>query len=625
MAKWISESTNGFSDEGPRSHNENFESDPLGYVGSEPVQNILDAVNPKLDLPARAVYCLEEWEQSEFPDLAGLRKHFENCKKSNKASKVTMEVCRKALKVLGKKYIPVLKIQDFNTTGVRGPVDERDSPWRTLVIATGDSKKTSAVDEQGALGSFGLGKYAPFVCSDLRTVLYSTKADDGNEAFQGVALIPSYQFGPTYKDTTQGRVLYGEKGEPLIGEKVPKKFKRTALGTDLYILGFNGDDDWEDEILESVVKKFFVGIYEGLLEVKVQNTSLTRSTLPPVMKRFAQETKSFKTDEYFKALTSDREDLHFFEDYADEKDALELFLLPGQQFHKRVAMVRRSGMTIYPKKFSVGPQPFSGVFIARGKEINSSLQRLEDATHESWKMKRDKKGPGIDAYRRVIEWVGEKINESLGFDLTESEDLYDTELTDIISIDDEESEAADSSKKESEEGTDQDRSGEGAEKGKVAEDTKVTIVPPKPRPLTAPDERKLKPGFPPEPGPEPGPGPNPDNPRPGPSDEPGPGVRKEVPLDDVRMWFRKETERWCVLLTPLETGTGYLAFDEHGDNIRESETQIKEFWVAGASTPQKPSKKGLGPVNLVKGERLQVEFVLRKARKSRLEVAAYED
>jgi hypothetical protein len=624
MAKWNYGSTNGYSDDGPKGHGEHFKHrEKLTYIGSEPVQNILDAKKPGLNLPAKAEYCLEKWKTSDIPGVQTLRKHFEDCRVSNKSSVPTQEVCDKALAVLGEESIRVLKIQDFNTTGVRGPVDQRNSPWHSLVIATGDSKKTSAVDEMGALGSFGLGKFASFVCSDLQTVLYSTKADDGNEAFQGVALVPSYQFGESYKETTIGRILYGQESDPLLGEKIPKKFRRTEQGTDLYVLGFMADKDWEDKVLKAVILKFLVAVYQGGLEVKIGKTSLTRSTLLPLVKKFEQKDKKFRVSQYLKAFTSNEEEVfHFRTSYEDEEDALELFLLPGEDSDKRVAMVRKTGMTI-EARFYDAPRPYSGVLIANKPNINLYLQRLENPTHDNWSMTRDRGGPGETALRFVHAWVKEKLEEAFGLESKDFENFDDKEFN-WFSIDENDSEPGDSTwNGQSDKGEDPQQSDGGPKKGKVSDDTTVTPISPKPEPPRIIDDRILKPGFPPILDGE-GPWEH-DGDRPfGPSDESGPGRRKQVKLaNDYRFIRRKDKGRYALQVTPLKSGTGYISIGKRGDEVNEA-AQINEFWRAGASASELSTEMGLGPFTFVKGEKLKLEFALKKDGQCRFEVRAYE-
>lgn len=84
--------------------------------------------------------------------------------------------------------INVLRISDFNTTGLLGvnQFNNEKSPWYSLMHGSGESSKG---ESEG--GSKGVGKYATFVNSLVRTVFYSTKAKDGESGHQGISYLCS--------------------------------------------------------------------------------------------------------------------------------------------------------------------------------------------------------------------------------------------------------------------------------------------------------------------------------------------------------------------------------------------------------------------------------------------------
>ncbi len=85
---------------------------------------------------------------------------------------------KKALEMLESgDEIKALSITDLETTGTRDiePAEGAVSPWEALTNSEGHSVKPSGAN----LGSFGLGKHAPFASTPLRTVLYSTCYETG--------------------------------------------------------------------------------------------------------------------------------------------------------------------------------------------------------------------------------------------------------------------------------------------------------------------------------------------------------------------------------------------------------------------------------------------------------------
>lgn len=96
--------------------------------------------------------------------------------------------------------IPCLRVSDRSTTGLRG------DNWLALVKKQGVSHKPEL---EGAGGSFGIGKYAPFVVSAPRTVFYWTCYQENGketEKFQGKSVLMSHD---SEEGETQGTGFYG--------------------------------------------------------------------------------------------------------------------------------------------------------------------------------------------------------------------------------------------------------------------------------------------------------------------------------------------------------------------------------------------------------------------------------
>ena len=85
--------------------------------------------------------------------------------------------------------ITILRISDHNTWGLSGAdqPDNTNMPWTALVMSEGASSK----DGTGG-GSFGIGKFAAFANSKIRTVFYSTLDSTGKQASQGLSILASF-------------------------------------------------------------------------------------------------------------------------------------------------------------------------------------------------------------------------------------------------------------------------------------------------------------------------------------------------------------------------------------------------------------------------------------------------
>ena len=175
----------------------------------------------------------------------------------------------KAIDVFNQDFIDVLCISDFNTTGLTGSDKDYNSAWQNLVKSSGVSNKGGTSG-----GSFGIGKSAPFACSDLRTVFYSTIDNQGLKAFQGIARLVSFKKKKFIGDdpTTTRIGYYGVKEKnSAIREciSITNDFTRKDVGTDVFILGFSKKSDWKDEIIISVLDDFLYSVYNNKLIVKV--------------------------------------------------------------------------------------------------------------------------------------------------------------------------------------------------------------------------------------------------------------------------------------------------------------------------------------------------------------------
>ncbi len=265
---------NGLNDPGI----ETFKDNPLASLAREILQNSKDAVPNSSTKPVEVHFQRLDLPLADFPGLKEFKLSLESCLAFWKNSAQTVAFFKEALRVLNGPTVPVLKISDFNTTGLTVGKDggDRDSSWFRLTKAVGSSDKSA-----GKLGSFGIGKHAPYACSNLRTVFYGTKDSEGAVAFQGVSKLVSH-LTPA-KKTTQGPGYFGVKkgNKPVLAfDGVAQLFERKRVGADVYIMGFHDFPDWESKIIKSVIESFFLAIHEETLIVKIGKTTLNKLSLP---------------------------------------------------------------------------------------------------------------------------------------------------------------------------------------------------------------------------------------------------------------------------------------------------------------------------------------------------------
>ena len=160
-----------------------FDGAPLSSLAREVIQNSVD----ERDDPTKPVHITFELQDIFASEIGGreLAQHLDECIGDWGSDQKAREALQRARTVLDNEKISFLGVLDRNTTGLA------DEKWRGLVKMTGASFKRS----EGAGGSFGVGKAAPFTVSPLRTVFYWSafrEQDRLVEQFQGKAVLVSH-------------------------------------------------------------------------------------------------------------------------------------------------------------------------------------------------------------------------------------------------------------------------------------------------------------------------------------------------------------------------------------------------------------------------------------------------
>lgn len=345
---------------------ETFKGTPIKSLAREICQNSLDA---RLDnsQPARIEFETFEIDPKTIPDAGNLKDVFNRClefwkvQDSNQARKFFNQ----AIKDMNRTSIKCLRISDFNTSGLTGSHEEYNSPWCNLTKSSGTSNKSG-----GRGGSFGIGKFAPFACSSLRTVFYSTYDINKTSASQGVSRLTTFK--NKKGDTTQGIGFYGnDKNTPMYNQySLNPKYSRpdNSTGTDIFIAGFTGEKNWEHQMVASILDGFLYAIYTGALVVDVDGIAISKDTLPELMTSHKEYFKEH-ADEYYRVLTDDEKARSFSLELSDDPETsgtLTLRLMIEPTFNRRVAMIRQTGMKIKDKGNINGIVPFAGTLLIEG-------------------------------------------------------------------------------------------------------------------------------------------------------------------------------------------------------------------------------------------------------------------
>lgn len=427
-----SDQWNGFNDSGI----ETFSGSPIRHLAREVNQNSLDAAKSASD-PVRVTLKLIHVDTAAIPGVEELRKTISLCKVAagNESEKARL-FFDNAANELKKKKVAVLEICDFNTKGMTGP-SANGTPFFAFTKASGQSKKPG----EDSTGSFGIGKFAPYAVSKLRTVFVSTVFEDEegkhHQLTQGKSILMSHDDGSTRR---QGTGFWGiaARCQPLAGlsEDIPSWIQRaeseaalpSSLGTKLTILAFDNAPGWQDSLAVSVAENFFGAINAGKLEVEIDDTHiLNKDTIASF----------FESDQIKAALAKDKDEPEQFENCSNYLAALqdgteiivetseqkdlglcELRILINEALPKKVCFLR-NGMFISDTLSVPGLKSFSdfkefvAVLECKSKKGSALLRAMEPPRHDDFESARlptrEDQRKGQRALKDLATWIREML------------------------------------------------------------------------------------------------------------------------------------------------------------------------------------------------------------------------
>jgi hypothetical protein len=333
--------------------------------------------------------------------------------------------------------------------------------------ATGLSKKEMHEDDTG-LGSYGIGKFAPFAVSQLRTVFVSTVYRDGKtykQLTQGKALLTSHV--DAKNKTHQGTGYWGLRQNcmPVEGSQsdIPKWLERSpkgtklskTLGTTFYVLGFNGIENWEKILIASVLENFFGAIWRGKLTVKVGKVLITKETINELFDKpdwdgylegMKGEPEAFNNARHFLRTLVGTEEIFVETQENRELGLCEVRIAVGEGMPKRVAVLR-NGMFItdqmdHLKRFG-DYKEFVAAVECQNKKGNALLRDMEPPKHNDFEPERlppDDLPNGQRALFELARWVREMLKRHARDPVADVSDVQ--ELADYFADDSPEDQSA---------------------------------------------------------------------------------------------------------------------------------------------------------------------------------------
>ena len=427
----------GFKDSGLA----HFSGLPLSSLARETIQNSLDARISEID-PVHVSFELIHVKPNHIGGYE-LMNAIDACIEAAEKydDKNAKDELHKARDMLRQKKIPCLVVSDQNTTGLL------DKNWHALIKMQGLSQKAGV---EGAGGSYGIGKHAPFAVSVLRTVFYWTYYEKemsdnlgslGREYLQGKSILMSHR--DVDNNTTQGTGFYGikencerieDQDEILECFRMRDNHNGPICGTKLLIAGFSLSGNWYDQIASSVISNYFYAIAKGKLKVTID---LDANEDPDLV-----EINSSSIEKWFDRLLSDsyEEDDPVLERARSYWSLLEegwepiekqdqdlghckLWIRVAEEdtLPSRVALIRGTGMLVTDMQRNLlrfnGFRNFTAVCLFEDPKGNELLRGMENPQHDKFEPQRLPEGEQIKgrrALKRITLWIRKEIQKKAG-------------------------------------------------------------------------------------------------------------------------------------------------------------------------------------------------------------------
>jgi hypothetical protein len=394
-SKWRFPGNNFTTDNGlDTADMETFKKDAISSLAREVCQNSIDAKSISKEGPVKVVFKSFIIDKKEVPGHEDILNQIHRCIDTWKSNKKIHNQLNEMLSHLQKKDIYCLRISDFNTTGLIGVNDSKDdkSPWRSLIHGSGISDKGETSG-----GSKGIGKFATFVNSHFNTVFYNTITEKNEIGFEGICKLCSANMEGT-SEKTQGVGYYGSstRNEPINSLlSLDRSFKRSLndAGSDLYIIGFKNQKDWEIDIISKILDSFISAIVFETFEFAVNNIVVNNETLRKII-----FDSSLISNKYKKSIVSQylllTDKVNRIEETItiDGLGTAKLFLMEFNQNNEELAtndcvMIRYPYMKIKDIK-KISTLPCSAMCIIENNKLNSILRNTENPQHTDWEFKR---------------------------------------------------------------------------------------------------------------------------------------------------------------------------------------------------------------------------------------------
>lgn len=383
-------------------------------VTRELIQNSIDAKNPSASGPVHVEFDLKKMSVTDIPDHENLARHIRAAAKGMNVDKNNKRLSN-VLESFENGMIPVLRVGDYNTTGLTGSESKSDlgSPLGALTRGNGIS-----AGKNDAGGSFGVGKSAGLAASSLRTELWTTRTIDSSESIlAGLSYLATHDDPgnpniPDDRRMADGHFILKNDTDDFHYFRAPSirigPFDARVLpGTDTYILGYLDDGDTNlEHIRHAVVDNFMAAIYRGELVVTIGEWTLDRTTIENECRKDPAEL-AFLTALREEPIVDNIQGLGEVRLYVNLDDTLEKNLFTN--------CMRKPHMKVMNQRQRQMPAKYAAVFECSDPMGNEVLRRMEDVTHTLWNQNKDPES------KKIMGKVRSFINKNIHAKIKEQE------------------------------------------------------------------------------------------------------------------------------------------------------------------------------------------------------------
>ncbi|MBL7003936.1 MAG: hypothetical protein ISR69_07920 [Gammaproteobacteria bacterium] len=418
--------------------------DHLKGFAREMTQNSLDAAFDS-NQPVILNLKLLDMPVGEIPNLDELKSNLQmaldthNTMSKNPNKKVS-KFFANALSLLNGRSIKVFEFSDFNTTGMTSGGDKDLDNTFHVYMKTKDFSQKS--DE--SLGSFGIGKSAPYAVSNLRTIITSSVYElngIATQATQGKSILTtlrsenndgSYTFRNNngYWGVKEGATHisgYVDGLSPHL-QRIDVKNSKASLGSKVSVLGFAFCEDWKERMAYAIIQNFFASINSGKLIVNIGNNAeyvLNSGSIQRVKEFIDSDIVAKYDDEFIESLDIR---MSYLEAINGKSRSLEktlshlglcrIELAISEGLPKKVCFIR-DGMFITDelsinklKQFSEF-NDFVVVFQCLNKKGNLLLRDMEPPAHNTFEVSRlsGNSLEGKKALNEVATWIRDELKK----------------------------------------------------------------------------------------------------------------------------------------------------------------------------------------------------------------------